>query len=198
MPRRYIARHQPRETWPYWLKAGTGGAVVFTVAWLLGDLTGATLIMAPLGASTMLVLAVPESPFAQPANVVGGHLIAGAMGILADRYLPSGIGTLALTVAAVIIFLGLIRLTHPPAGGTAVLVMLTHPDWNYLVSPVLAGTITLIIVAVLLHSLPPRAIYPLPLPCDEETVSEQTSSCTPAVPVSAPVATSQDTRRTTA
>lgn len=164
MPRRYIARHQPRESWPYWLKAGIGGGVVFLVAWMLGDLTGATLIMAPLGASTMLVFALPDSPFAQPANVVGGHLIAAAAGLLADRYLPLGMGTLALTLAGVIILLGLIRLTHPPAGGTAVLVMLTHPDWSYLLTPVLAGTVTLILVAVLLHRLPPQAVYPLPLP----------------------------------
>lgn len=164
MPRRYIARHQPRESWPYWLKAGIGGAAVFLVAWMLGDLTGATLIMAPLGASTMLVFAVPESPYAQPVNVVGGHVIAAAIGLLADRYLPLGMGTLALVVAGVIILLGLLRLTHPPAGGTAVLVMLTHPQWHYLMTPVLSGTVTLIIVAVLLHRLPPRITYPLPLP----------------------------------
>ncbi|MBI5165944.1 MAG: HPP family protein [Magnetospirillum sp.] len=131
---------------------------------LAGDAVGATLLMAPMGASAMLIFGVPESPLAQPAHVVGGHLVAALLGLLADHLLPQNLWVMAATAGVAIMVIGLLRLTHPPAGGTALVVMLTHPAWSFLVFPVLSGAMTLVAVAVLIHRLPPRTRYPLPVP----------------------------------
>jgi len=146
---------------PCWLKAGVGAGAAFVVAWLLGDLSGASMIVAPMGASAVLIFGVPESPLSQPAHVVGGHVLAGVIALLADQFLPAGPLTLAATIGFVIMGLGIVRLTHPPAGATALVILLTHPSWWFLLTPVLSGAVTLVIVGVLIHMLPPRVAYPM-------------------------------------
>ncbi len=164
MPRRFLHRHQAPAPAGRWLKAGIGATVTFALLWLLDVATGTTLIVAPLGASAVLVLGMPESPLSQPAHVIGGHAIAAALALIADHLLPGGPITLAATVGVVIAFLGLIRLTHPPAGATALVVMLSHPDWPFLAAPVIAGSLLLVLIAIAVHRLPPRSVYPLPIP----------------------------------
>ncbi len=162
MLRRLTERHQAEVCLPCWLKAGVGAFAALGVALALGDVTGASMIVAPMAASAVLVYGVPESPLSQPAHVIGGHGVAAAAALLADRLLPASPWTLAGSVAAIIVLLGLLRVTHPPAGATALAVMLTHPSWTFLLTPVLSGAVTLVVVAVLVHRLPPQAAYPLP------------------------------------
>lgn len=164
MPRRFLHRHQPSAPAARWIKAGLGTAIAFLAIWLLGEATGASLIVAPFGASAVLLFGVPDSPLSQPANVIGGHAIAAAVALLTDHLLPGGPLNLAGTVGGVIALLGLIRLTHPPAGATALVVMLTHPHWSFLAAPVIVGSLILVLVAIVTHRLPPRHVYPLPLP----------------------------------
>ena len=164
MPRRYLHRHQTQHGLRPWMKAGLGAFAAFAVVSALGDVAGASMIMAPMGASAVLIFGVPASPMSQPAHVIGGHLAAAALALLADRLLPAGPWTLAGTVGVAIALLGMLRLTHPPAGATVLVVMMTHPGWSFLLTPVLAGAATLVAVALVVHRLPPRAIYPLPVP----------------------------------
>ncbi len=164
MPRRFLHRHQSATPHHRWLKAGLGTTLAFGLIWLVGDLTGASLIVAPMGASAVLVFGMPESPLSQPANVLGGHALAALIALAVDHLAPGGPLVMAATVGAVIALLGLIRLTHPPAGATALVVMLTHPDWSFLVAPVVVGALALVLCAIAVHRLPPRSVYPLPVP----------------------------------
>jgi CBS-domain-containing membrane protein len=164
MPRRFFHRHQAQTCFPCWAKAGLGATMAFGVAALLGDLSGASMIVAPMGASAVLIYGVPTSPMSQPAHVIGGHLVAALVALVADHLLPGGPWALVGTIGVTITLLGFLRLTHPPAGATALVVMLTHPGWMFLLTPVLSGTVTLVAVAIIVHLLPPRAVYPLPIP----------------------------------
>ncbi len=162
--RRFLQRHKAGISWLRWLKAGLGAFAAFAVALLLGDVTGASIIVAPMAASAVLIYGVPQSPFSQPAHVIGGHCLAAATAIAADHFLPPGPWTLAGTVAGIIVLLGLVHLTHPPAAAMALGVMLTHPSWDFLLTPVLSSSVTLVAVAVLVHWLPPKTPYPLRAP----------------------------------
>ena len=164
MPRRFLHRHQPAGPAARWVKAGFGATIAFVAIWLLGDAAGVPFVVAPLGASAVLVFGLPESPLAQPANVLGGHAVAAFLSLAVDHLAPRGPIALAVTVGAIIALLGLVRLTHPPAGATALVVMLTHPDWSFLFTPVIAGSLVLVLTGVLVHRLPPRGVYPLPVP----------------------------------
>jgi CBS-domain-containing membrane protein len=163
MPRRFIHRHQTRQCLPCWLKAGLGAALALGLVAVFDQLAGAPLLAAPFGASVVLVFGLPDSPLSQPANVVGSHLIATTLALLMDQFLPGGWPTMVLGAGAVIALLGALRLTHPPAGADPLVVMMAHPGWSFLVMPVMVGAITLVAVAVLVHRLPPRSVYPLPV-----------------------------------
>ena len=162
MFRSLIARHQPDVSPVRWAKAGLGAFAAFAIACALGDATGASFVFAPMAASAVLIYGVPESPLSQPAHVVGGHMVSAALALAADRALPHAPWALVATVSLVIVALGLLRLTHPPAGATALVVCLTHPGAMFLINPVLASSLTLVAVAVAVHRLPPRSPYPLP------------------------------------
>jgi CBS-domain-containing membrane protein len=161
MVRRFVQRYHADISWFRWLKAGLSAFTAFGIALLLGDITGASMIIAPMAASAVLIYGVPHSPFSQPAHVVGGNCVAAGAALAADHFLPAGPWVLAGAVAAIIALLGVLRLSHPPAAATAFGVMLTHPSWNFLITPVFSSSVTLVLVAVLMHQLPPKATYPL-------------------------------------
>ncbi|CAM4140097.1 HPP family protein [Shewanella aquimarina] len=104
------------------------------------------LLMVPFGATAVLVFGVPDSPLAQPKNVIFGHLLTCAIGLYFVHFVGVTPLTLALAAGLAVSGMLLTKTTHPPAGATPLLVMLTGQDWDFLISPVLSGA--LIIVAV--------------------------------------------------
>jgi len=164
MPRRLIHRHQPPHDLRRWVKAALGGILGLATVIMLSEWSGVPLLVAPLGASAVLLFGLPDSPLSQPANVVGGHVIATLLALGLDHLLPPSGWSMALAVGVVIGLLGVLRLTHPPAGADPIVVMMAHPDWDFLFTPVLLGSVVPVLMALLIHRLPPRSVYPLPLP----------------------------------
>jgi CBS-domain-containing membrane protein len=164
MPRRFVHRHQPRPPLSDWVKAAIGGALGLATVAMLGELSGAQMLVAPLGASAVLLFGLPDSPLSQPANIIGGHVVATLLALMLDHLLPHSGWSMALAVGAVIGVLAALRLTHPPAGADPIVVMMVHPGWGFVITPVLAGAVTLVVMALLVHRLPPRTAYPLGLP----------------------------------
>lgn len=147
------------------LKAALGGLVAIALVAIMAELAGSLAPIAPLAASCVLVFAAPESPMAQPANVIGGHVLSTAVALALDAVLPGGWYSIALGVGVAILLMGVLRLTHPPAGADALVVLTVHPGLDYLFFPVLAGSVTMVAVGVAVHRLlPPRGRYPMPAP----------------------------------
>ncbi|MFA7429089.1 MAG: HPP family protein [Rhodospirillaceae bacterium] len=164
MPRRFLHRHQPPHPscWG-WIKAGLGGAVGIAGIGLLGDVTSMPLLLAPFGASSVLLFALPDSPLSQPANVIGGHLVAALLSIALAAVLPHTWWAAGMAVGLVIAVTAALRLTHPPAGADPLVVFLGAPAAEVFMGSVIVGSTFLVLTAVLLHSLPPkRTPYPLP------------------------------------
>ena len=89
---------------------------------LLGLLTlwsGQLLIVAPLGASCVLLFGYPASPLAQPRNIVLGNLLGALVGVLLVSTAGQGPAVLALAVGLTILLGQQLRCLHPPAGGMA-------------------------------------------------------------------------------
>lgn len=161
--RRFLRRHQPTPCGGCSLKAGIGTTLALGLVALLGEHQGVMMLIAPFGASAVLLFAVPDSPLSQPANVIGGHLLATALALLMDAVLPDSLLATVFTVGLVVAAMSLFRLTHPPAGADPLVVMALHPGPEFLFMPVLVGTVSLVAIACTLHRLPPRRAYPLPL-----------------------------------
>lgn len=140
--------------------AGIGG---FSGIALLGLLWGATtipLLIAPFGATCVLLFAAPSSPMAQPANVIGGHLVTTSIAVFLADILPNGAWyAVPFAVGLAIAAMALLRLTHPPAGANPIVASTGEIETAFLVVPVMLGAVLLVIVATVFH-LATSAEYP--------------------------------------
>lgn len=128
-------------------------------------------LIAPMGASAVLIFVLPASPLSQPWPVVGSHVIAAAAGFACHALLPVPWLAAALAVGMAIALMSLTRCLHAPAGGTAILTALASPaiasaGWRFLVMPVGVNALLLVICGLAwhrltLHSYPHRAA-PIP------------------------------------
>ncbi|MFC6495824.1 HPP family protein [Ancylobacter dichloromethanicus] len=120
--RHYFHRHQPPHKPHTAALAGLGAMIAIGVTGALSFHAGAPLLIAPFGASSVLLFSVPNSPLSQPANVVGGHLVATGVAIALHMVLPGTWWAAAIAVGAAIALMALLRLIHPPAGADPLLV----------------------------------------------------------------------------
>lgn len=157
-----LTRKQPAASYTSAIKAGTGGAFAIATLVILGQVTDNLLIMAPFGATCVLLFSLPASPLSQPANVIGGHIVSIAIGLALHTFLPLDWWSMGLAVGAAITAMSLLRVTHPPAGANPLVVFLSSPGWEYLIFPVAIGSVVLVVTAWIFHKLPPQKSYPLP------------------------------------
>lgn len=158
--RRYLTRHDPMHHWRSHLKS-SGGAVLGLAA--IGGLaawTGLPLLMAPLGPTALALSAHPDSPSAQPANIFGGYFIAAAVASGAQIWMPHAAWAAAIAVGVVMLLMLLLRVNHPPAAAVPLAVFASPIAPQTLFEVLLAGCICLVAVAMVMHRVPPRAVYP--------------------------------------
>ena len=138
-----------------------GGLAAVGLLGLLTVLSGELLIVAPLGASCVLLFGYPRSPLAQPRNVVLGNALGGLVGIALASLWGQGPLVLALAVALTILLGQQLRCLHPPAGGMAFLVTFLGVSWHFLLFPVLSGSLLLVLLAWVFSRWVPGAMpYP--------------------------------------
>lgn len=161
--RHYFFRHQPPHRPHIALLAGLGALVAIGVTGALSLHAGVPLLMAPFGASCVLLFSVPGSPLSQPMNVVGGHVVSTAVALALHMLLPDAWWAAALAVGLAVTLMAVLRVTHPPAGADPLLVFAADPGWSFLVMPVLAGSVSLVVIAAAFHRLT-RTAYPMKIP----------------------------------
>jgi len=111
------------------------------------------LIVAPFGATAVLLFGNPGSPLAQPRNVVLGSGLAALVSVLCVQCLGTAPWVMGLAVGTTIALGQLLRCLHPPAGALAVLGVLQHAKLGYLLAPVLPGAVLLVLLAAAYHRL---------------------------------------------
>ena len=161
--KKFLTRHQPATRKRDALAAGLGGLLAIFAVGGLSVLAEAPLLMAPFGASCVLLFSAPSSPLSQPINVIGGHVVATIISLVLAAFLPAEWWALAIGVGLAITVMGLLRITHPPAGADPIVIMLAAPSFDFLFTPVLLGSLILVVVAKTVHRTT-GTVYPLPLP----------------------------------
>jgi CBS-domain-containing membrane protein len=139
--------------WTTPLLAGVGG---FLAIWLIGtahELYALPLLIPPFGASCVLAFGYPASPFARAKNIIGGHLLAASVGLLACFLFGYGTLGAAAGVGVAITAMMLTDTTHPPAGANPVLVAILHPDVTFLVTTVLIGAVAIVLTSMAYNKL---------------------------------------------
>ncbi len=158
--RTLTARHEPKGHFVSHLKSGSGAVVGMATIGGLASFTGIPMLIAPLGATAVLMFGQPASPLAQPANVFAGYLIATLIGVAAALAFPGLWEVSAVAVGLSIALMLMFRVTHPPAGAIP-LVATASPDRGVMLFViVLVGCVSLLALAILHHWIPPRVQYP--------------------------------------
>lgn len=138
----------------------SGGFLTIVTLIYFTNLTSTEWLMAPFGASCVLVFGVWNAPLSQPRNVIGGHFVSTFIGLLMYQLFGNEPWAIALAVGLAIAMMMLTKTTHPPAGADPLVVMLGAYSWNYLFSPVLIGSIIIVIFALLINNLRSNRNYP--------------------------------------
>ncbi|WP_199406751.1 HPP family protein [Chromobacterium sp. ATCC 53434] len=148
--------------------AGSLGAALGLIAteWLCRHALGAAnpWFIAPMGASAVLLFAVPASPLAQPWSIVGGNLCAALVGVSCARLIGDPGLAAGVAVAAAIALMFPLRCLHPPSGAVALTAVLGGPavarlGYGFVWHPVLINSLLLAALALLINRLAGRR-YP--------------------------------------
>jgi CBS-domain-containing membrane protein len=124
-------------------------------------------LAASFGSSVVVVFGYPENEFSQPKNVLLGHLLCTLVGIIfvtlfnitQDRSIF--FIAIGLAVGISVMLMMAFKITHPPAGGNTIVVMLAQNSFQFLIFPIMVGAITIIIGGVIYNRFILKKNYPL-------------------------------------
>ena len=149
-----------------WVGALLGISAVSLADRLLLSGSDLSLMIGSFGASAVLLYGAVRSPLAQPRNVIGGHIVSAAVGVLCWQMLHD-IPDLAaaMAVASAIAAMHFTRTLHPPGGATALIAVIGgdnihHLGFTYVVIPVALGAAILLVIALLINNVPATRRYP--------------------------------------
>ncbi|BBD97862.1 HPP family protein [Sphingobium amiense] len=144
---------------PARLVACIGAAAGITITTLLcsrlpmGDLP---VLVAPLGASAVLVFAVPASPLAQPWPIIGGNVLSALFGVAVFHLVPNVAVASGVAVGGAILLMSLLRCLHPPGGAAALTAVIGSQSihaagYGFALAPVGVNSVTLVLLGILFH-----------------------------------------------
>ncbi len=123
-------------------------------------------LIGSFGASSVLVYGITQSPFSQPRNLIGGHILSALTGVTAHLIFPDLYWIAApLAVSASIVVMQITKTLHPPGGATALIAVIGTEKvkslgYLYALSPVLTGCIILLVTALIFNNLGKKSSYP--------------------------------------
>ncbi len=151
------------------LRASMGALVGILITGLiaslaLGGTSDVPLLIAPMGASAVLLFAVPTSPLAQPWSIIGGNAVSALIGVTCARYVADPMLAAALAAGLAIAVMMALRCLHPPSGAVALTAVLGGPTieaagYGFVLWPVGVNSALLLGVALLFNNLTGRR-YP--------------------------------------
>ena len=119
------------------------------------------------GSSVVVVFGYPDNDFAQPKNVLLGHLLCAIVGIIfvtlfkisQDRTIFFLVIGIAVGIAVMLMMA--FKIAHPPAGGNTIVVILAQDSFQYLLFPIMVGAVTIIIGGIIYNRFILKKNYPL-------------------------------------
>ena len=119
-------------------------------------------LIASFGSSMVVLFGYPESPFAQPKNIFFGHLLTALIGVLFVNFIPLPLYfTIPLAVGIGVGLMILLNVPHPPAGGNPIIVIMGSVSFDFLINPIISGTIIILIFGIILNRIILKKKYPI-------------------------------------
>ena len=118
-------------------------------------------LIASFGSSMVLLYGYPESPFAQPKNIFFGHLLTALVGVIILNFVPMPIFiTIPIAVGLGVGLMILFKVTHPPAGGNPIIVIIGSVSLDYLINPIITGSIIVLAFGIVINRFILKKKYP--------------------------------------
>lgn len=155
----YLGGDQPHVPWIEKIRSVIGAffglMLVLTTAKFLGELSGLDeWLMASLGASALLVFALPGSPMAQPWAVIAGNTVSALVGISVIQVIEQPLIAMPLATSLSILGMFVLRCLHPPAAAVALIVVLGHVmHYHYAFFPVMIDSVLLVVAGAIYSNL---------------------------------------------
>jgi CBS domain-containing membrane protein len=145
----------------------------------LADTSSTIVLLASMGASSVLLFGLPNSPLAKPWSFVGGHLISACVGLLCSHLFTDLALMAAVTIGIVLFVMYIFECMHPPGGATALVPVIAASDqvlgYDFLLYPVALNVFVMLAMALLLNKIllkrglqkPPEKFDPVHLHHDQ-------------------------------
>ena len=123
-------------------------------------LVGHPLLIGSFGASAVLLFGATDSPLSQPRNLVGGHLVSAVVAVIVVALFGSTPLSMAIGVGLAIFVMNLTHTTHPPGGATALIGVQGAVGPGFILLPVLAGALILLVTSIFTNNVVYHRTYP--------------------------------------
>ena len=141
--------------------AGAFAAIIIGIlSYLSFETSTGFWLMFSFGSTTLIVLVFYESEFAQPANIFFGHLLSIIIGILFNEFAGMSFISLGLSVGVATTLMMYFKIIHPPAAANPLIAMFADVSLNYILFPVIVGSVSIILLSVIFNRLILKRNYP--------------------------------------
>ncbi len=134
--------------------------VIGVLAFLTLRTSAGILLMFSFGATVFLVFALHELETAQPKNVFFGHLVSVLVGIIFNETIGFSFYSLGLAVGVAVTLMVYLKIMHPPAASNPLVVLFTDVSFEYILFPVILGTLAIIVMSIFLNRIVLKRKYP--------------------------------------
>tara|TARA_A100001015_G_scaffold300482_1_gene385947 strand:+ start:2222 stop:2692 length:471 start_codon:yes stop_codon:yes gene_type:complete len=141
--------------------AGISAAIVIGILALLTLRTNSGVwIMFSFGATVFIVFVLYNLETAQPKNIFFGHLISVIVGIIFNETIGFSFYSLGLSVGVAVSLMVYLKVMHPPAASNPLVVLFSDVSFDFIIFPVIVGTIVIILISIFINRIMLKRKYP--------------------------------------
>ena len=141
--------------------SGISAAIVISIlAFFTLETSAGVWLMFSFGATVFIVFVLYDLETAQPKNIFFGHLISIIVGIIFNETIGLSFYSLGLSVGVAVILMVYFKVMHPPAASNPLVALFMDLSFDYILFPVIAGTIVIILSSILINKIILKRKYP--------------------------------------
>ena len=138
----------------------SAAAVIGTLAFLTLRTTSGLWLMFSFGATVFIVFVLYNLETAQPKNIFFGHLVSVLVGIIFNETIGFSFLTLGLSVGFAVTLMVYLKVMHPPAASNPLVVLFSDVSFEYILFPVILGSLVIIIMSIFINRIILKRKYP--------------------------------------
>ena len=141
--------------------SGISAAIVISIlAFLTLETPAGIWLMFSFGATVFLVFVLYNLETAQPKNIFFGHLVSILVGVIFNETIGLSFYSLGLSVGVAVILMVYLKIMHPPAASNPLVALSMDLSFDFVLFPVITGTIVIIVMSVLINKIILKRNYP--------------------------------------